>query len=215
MKKTIAILLSIALLVLWSGCAKQPDPEDSVTSFFESAKILDLQTMYTLVRPEALEAMGEFEELPTQEEMEAEIPESSRFIWDYFKASAQKLTYTITGSEVDGDTASVNVDISYVDSVPVLQAAIGEMFMKAFSLAFSGEEMTEEESTKLMEDIFKDKMETMEETMVDASIQVNLTKIDGVWYISTIHDDLFNAISFGLYSAEEMLEGLFNMQVEE
>jgi hypothetical protein len=85
----------------------------------------------------------------------------------------------IIDSQVDGDTAVVNVSITSID----LSAVMTTYIANAFSLAYSNLDATEDELTVLMMQAFGDAIEAKLGTTVTNEAAVNLEKVDGEWKI--------------------------------
>lgn len=71
----------------------------------------------------------------------------------YLKDSAGKMTYTVNKTQIEGDTATVNVNITYTDITPVVTQAMADYIAKAFEMAMNeGVELDEAEAQKLFTD---------------------------------------------------------------
>lgn len=71
----------------------------------------------------------------------------------YLKDSAGKMTYTVNETQIEGDTATVNVNITYTDITPVVTQAMADYIAKAFEMAMNeGVELDEAEAQKLFTD---------------------------------------------------------------
>lgn len=117
---------------------------------------------------------------------------------DAMKTMMSAMDYEIIDSQVDGDTAVVNVSITSIDMSAVMTTYIAN----AFSLAYSNLDATEDELTVLMMQAFGDAIEANIDNTVTNEAAVNLEKVDGDWKI--VGDETFiNAIYGGLLSAIE------------
>ncbi|MBF7096660.1 DUF4878 domain-containing protein [Alkalibacter mobilis] len=206
MKKSIAMILLLVLALIMTGCGSQPKPDSTVENFFKAAKVLDLESMAENVDPATKMELPQMDEiLQTGEVSEDTLPASEYFI-DYLKTNASKLDYTIKNTEVNEDKATVTVDVSYVNTLPIFKETIGEVFMQAFSMLFSGVEMTEEETNQLFEKVLKEKIESSTESLANKTITLPLILKEKTWYISELNDDLLNAVSLGLNDADSIFE---------
>lgn len=71
----------------------------------------------------------------------------------YLKDSAGKMTYTVNEAQIEGDTATVNVNRTYTDITPVVTQAMADYIAKAFEMAMNeGVELDEAEAQKLFTD---------------------------------------------------------------
>ncbi len=128
---------------------------------------------------------------------------------DYLKTNAGKMTYKVTGSEIDGDKAVVTVDCKYVNGGPLLKATIGEAFSKMMGLAFSGIEMTEEENNQIFMSIMKEQAKLIGETFKEATIKINCIKEQDTWYIAETNDELLDVVMSGFMTAGKEIADSF------
>lgn len=204
MKKLISIIVTGVMILSIVGCgATLTSPEDTVKNYFEAAKNLDIKAMAATINPSNIEDIEETESLLD------ETDDYTKYFMDYFKDNAKKITYEITGSEMDGSSAVVTVDCKYVDSSPILMATIGEAFSQIMSVALSGVEMTEKETEEIFMDIMKQQSEILDETFTEATIEIECEEIDGKWYISETSNDLVDVVMSGFISAGEELSNSF------
>lgn len=196
--RTIAVsMLSLALLAGCSGAK----PESTVDEFFTAGQKLDTEAMAAAVLSTNEEEVTDPEELLTDD--------SNEYLLEYFKTNAEKMTYEVTESEVDGDKAVVTVNAKYVDGAPLIQATISSAFMKMLPLAFSGTEMTEEQTNQVFADTMKEQEEIVSETFKEATLKIDLVKEDNEWYITEITDEMMDVVMSGFMSLSTELEGAF------
>lgn len=196
--RTIAVsMLSLALLAGCSGAK----PESTVDEFFTAGQKLDTEAMAAAVLSTNEEEVTDPEELLTDD--------SNEYLLEYFKTNAERMTYEVTESEVDGDKAVVTVNAKYVDGAPLIQATISSAFMKMLPLAFSGTEMTEEQTNQVFADTMKEQEEIVSETFKEATLKIDLVKEDNEWYITEITDEMMDVVMSGFMSLRTELEGAF------
>ncbi len=191
MKKIISFILVMFMLVVFVGCGTVT-PEDTVSKFFKSVKVFNIEGIEeTLVE-------GKTEEI-VNTELFKELDENSVFL-NLILDNMEKLSYNITDSEVDGNMAVVSVSTKYVDSGPLLKATFSEYILKAFGSAFSGEEMSDEDMEKMLEDIMLEKKKEIPETFKEVDLKIDLVKKDDEWLITEINDELLDVLMSGMYS---------------
>lgn len=196
--KTIAVsMLSLALLAGCSGAK----PESTVEAFFTAGQQLDAEAMAATILSTNEEEVTETEGLL--------LDDSNEYLVEYFKTNAEKMTYEVTGSEVDGDKAVVTINAKYVDGAPLIKATISSAFMKMLPLAFSGTEMTEEETNQMFADTMKEQAEIVSETFKESTLKIDLVKQDNEWYITEITDEMMDVVMSGFMSLSTELEGAF------
>ena len=190
-------MLSLALLAGCSGAK----PESTVEEFFTAGQQLDTEAMAAAVLSTNEEEVTGTEELLTDE--------SNEYLLEYFKTNAEKMTYEVTGSEIDGDKAVVTMNAKYVDGAPLIKATISSAFMKMLPLAFSGTEMTEEETKQMFADTMKEQAEIVSETFKETTLKIDLVKQDNEWYITEITDEMMDVVLSDFMSLSTELEGSF------
>lgn len=204
MKKLIIIFVLPIILFLLAGCGAA-GPEDTVDKYFTAAQKLDLISMAANIAPSNTEDRDITSTLLEGEEQE----EFQKYALDYLKTNARKMTYTISGSEVNGDKAVVTVDCKYVDSGRILKATVGEMFAKLFGQAFSGVEMTDEENEQMFLNVMEEQIKTFDETFTDVTLNIDLVKSEDTWYIAKVSDEMLDVVASGFISAGKEISDFF------
>ena len=199
MRKWRTIAVSMLSLALLAGCSGAK-PESTVEEFFTAGQQLDTEAMAAAV-------LSTNEEVTDPEELLTD--DSNEYLLEYFKTNAEKMTYEVTGSEIDGDKAIVTMNAKYVDGAPLIKATISSAFMKMLPLAFSGTEMTEEETNQMFADTMKEQSEIVSETFKEATLKIDLVKEDNEWYITEITDEMMDVVMSGFMSLSTELEGAF------
>jgi hypothetical protein len=200
MRKWRTIAVSMLSLALLAGCSGAK-PESTVEAFFTAGQQLDAEAMAATILSTNEEEVTETEELL--------LDDSNEYLVEYFKTNAEKMTYEVTGSEVDGDKAVVTINAKYIDGAPLIKATISSAFMKMLPLAFSGTEMTEEETNQMFADTMKEQAEIVSETFKEATLKIDLVKQDNEWYITEITDEMMDVVMSGFMSLSTELEGAF------
>lgn len=198
-KKKFKLLMPlIMMIVLLVGCGKsEPKPDEMVTKFMESLKKVDWKSMASYMKDSDWE--GENEELIGEESMQ-----------DFFTNTLAKLTYTVGESKVDGGNATVPVDIKYYDGTDLISEILGEYFTKAMGVALSGQEMSDEDATKMLGDMFSEKTKNLEDTYDEISIDFECVKEDDKWVISNLDDNMLNVITSNFNKVSEDMNESFS-----
>lgn len=115
-----------------------------------------------------------------------------------------QLEWQIRETKKDGDTAIVTVEITNKDFSNVMQEIFSEMIAQAFSSAFTGQEMTEEDTMKLM----KEKIDEVTATTTNTE-EINMVKEDGIWKFSD-SDELANMLLPGFTAGLKNMQDSFN-----
>lgn len=206
MKKFHRFLILVLMVFLGFGCGATAKPDDVVKEFFSAAQTFDMEKMVATIVPENTLAAQYTREMLGGEEF-ADYPEE---VMGYLEQNASKITYEITSSQITGDQAVVTVAASYIDSYPLLEEIFSEYMTQAFAMAFSGQEITDEDYQILMADIFADKLETASDNFKDATLEIPCEMIDGKWYISDVDEDLLDVFLSGFILASATFESQIN-----
>jgi len=205
MRKFVSLLVVIGMLVV-VGCSTSPTtPESTVSNFIEAGKKFDFPQMATMINPLSSISKEKITDL-TEEDSENEY---QKYFLDYLKENAAKITYTVKESKIENDKATVSVDFKYVNGGLLLKATLGEVFSKVIPLAFSGVELSDEETEQMFVDAMKKQKEVTTESFIEKTLDIKLVKVDEQWYIDELNDELLdvfmsNFISVGNEINESM-----------
>lgn len=201
-KKLLLPVLAILSILMLVACGGQSGPERTIDNFMTDYTDLKLQELEQYVDEGVF---GEVDETVELEEL-SEVDFSKVEKFDDFKANFKKLTkevkYDVTHVEEDGTTAVADIKLTYADASEPLASSFGEYIGQMFGLAFSGQEMTEEEQElKAMEviiDIVTDNLDGYDVTTKEVQGKIELAEKDGEWVMTDIDDEIMNALTFGL-----------------
>ncbi len=199
--------LSILVVVLLAGCSTAK-PESTVSAFIEAGKKFDLVKMAETVNPSKVSDKEKIESL-TQEGNNP-INQYQNYFLEYLRENAAKITYTVNNTIIEGEKATVSVDFKYVNGSPLIKSTIEEIFTKAMSMAFSGEEVSDEEMREMFVSAMKDQQQSIEESFVEKSIDIKLVQVDKKWYIDESSDELLDVFTSNFISVGNELEEAMN-----
>ena len=191
MKKIVAIILSLVMVLSLAGCGEVKKAEEVVTNMFEAFKAGDFDKAEAyLVQDE--DADGEDEESDESDEM--------------FNHVFTKLEYTIGSCEkISGEEVQVTASVT----APDMKVAVGEFFTKAlefaFANAFSENPLSEEDTTAEMERIFVEATEKDDLGTVTNEVAITVVKTEEGWKVKS-DDALVDAISGGMMTAFQEME---------
>ncbi len=201
-KKLLLSVLAILSILTLVACGGQGGPEQTIDNFMKDYKDLKLQELEKYVDEGVT---GEIDGTVDLEELsEADFSKVEKF--DDLKANFKKLTkdvkYDVTNIEEDGATAVADITFTYADASEPLASSFGELIGQMFGLAFSGQEMTDEEmelkTMEIMVDVFSDSLDGYEATTKEVQGKIELVEKEGKWIIADIDDEIMNALTFGL-----------------
>lgn len=204
MKKLFAMIVTTVMMLSLAACGSST-PEATVDQYFAAAQKLDVESMVATIAPSNTENVEETTDMLNGEDQD----DYTQYFLDYLKANAEKMTYTITDSDVDGDTAIVTVECKYVDGAPIIEATMGEVFSRVLGMAFSGAEPTEEEMAEMFISIMQEQTENLDESFMEAILAINCIKQDGVWYIAEVDDIMLDVVLSGFIAAGEDIASSF------
>lgn len=193
MKKIILLLTTFLLAIFLTACSSAK-PEDTINSFFSSAKKFDFEGMNKVMENNDEKYKDIVKELETEDP-------STQYVLDYLKNNASKITYTIKDSEIKDNNAKIQVECKFVDSTPLLKEIVAEAFTKMLGMSFSGQDLTDEKTTEMLVSIMKEKQKSVEETFVTKTVEFECTKKDNKWIISSANDALADVLLSNLVTA--------------
>lgn len=190
MKKILSLVLALVMTLSLASCGAEPKPDGVVTDFCNAMQKFDLVTMSAL--------MDGADEVTEEElaEMEEEIPTEMR---EYFTTQAGKMTYSITGSEVVEDTATVTVVFKYSDITPIMGVVLGEYIQQAFAMAFTG--ASDEAMEDLLYSIFNEKVKTVDATTAETTVDFSCVKTEEGWAITEAGEDAMHVLTCNMAAA--------------
>jgi len=201
MKKVISIAGIILMLLLLGSCG-EAKPEDTVSRFFSAAQKFDAQTMISTLVPSNKDDASLIRNVT-----EGSQNEFDKYFVEYLKGNAKKMTFSVTESKINGDTALVTVKCRYVDGGPVLKGAIGSIYANEVSFQLSGNSLTQEKENEIIKGIIDNQIRLSGEKYVEATIQVNCYKQVDKWYIVDVNEEMYDAVASGFLTAWRDLQG--------
>lgn len=214
MKKFISILLILAMVFCLAACGsdkgaeaeeevKVMTPEEVVAAGLDCIINYDEDSIaeYFIFEDgdadlgNILNSGDDAEEAEASEDTETEENINELADDEMVKLIFSHMTYKIISSEINGDTATVTVDITNKDAA----TAFGNAFVAVLALAFSG--ASDEEIDSAFSSAFAESFESDENESVTSTVVINLKMIDGKWMVDPNNDAFLDAICGGLISA--------------
>ena len=196
-KKLFSIMLAAVIMVSMVGCSSSK-PENTVNEFLKNSKNFDLAAMNENISPDSQSNSDVVEAVEDHEDLKPYLK--------FFKKNTQKMTYTIKETNIDEDEANVTVDFKYVDSSDALNAAFTELLKVAFTQAFSGNEMSDEEIEKLITDTLTEYESENSDKFAEKTLDLYCIKVDNKWYIDDFDEEFFDVLLCNYISSLENLD---------
>lgn len=120
---------------------------------------------------------------------------------EYLKNNASEITYKVEDVKVKENEATVKIRFRYNDMSSVIENTL----IKYVETAPSENNYSEEEKNKILSDILEKEIIESDPIYIEKSINVDMIKIEDVWYINNLNNDLINIMmSNYLYTFEKL-----------
>ena len=148
MKKVISLMLALVLALSLTACGGKTGPEGVVGQFCKGLQELDEKAIAQCFEN------GDDLELSELEDVDSDDAVAQK-IMDFMKSCAGRLKYQVGEATVDGDTATVPVEFTYVNAGSLMTEILTEYISQAWSLALSGAD--DEKLAAAFEEVFDEK----------------------------------------------------------
>lgn len=192
LKKLVIMIAVSVFLVALCGCNEVKNAESALNSAVSALQAGDCATATGYINgSEILDNNEMFKDFENGEGV--------------MKALFAKLSCKINSSEqVDDNNVKINADITNINTSVAFQNTISQMF----SLAFSGENISEEEMENKVIEIFVENLSGEGAETVTSTVDVNMVKTEDGWKIDA-DEAVQDALTGGLVSAAENLSNSF------
>lgn len=198
------VILVILVLAVAGGTAfylyQRQQPKKTAEQFLDSMQKMDFTTMESLLQSSDLSALDN-----------ADIRNAA--YTDFFTAINQKMTYKITGNRFDiqNGTASVTAHITYVDGTNIYKETITEFLRQIVASAYSGAQLSEEETQEKLASILNEKAKSSEkDEFSETDIIYPLIKTNEGWKIVSLDDATVKIMSANFKSVEDEINNSLN-----
>jgi|GEM_PF-277346 len=217
--KTIsAIVLALAMVLSLSACGgPKESAQEVVTKGIEAVKAMDKAKIATYWGADTFKDLDTSETTATSAVPSTAAPTATPSAEDTAKYEAMikpiftGITYKIISSteDVKAETATVSAEITNTDMNIIMSEFVKQAVSAALAAAFSGNQMTEEESDKLFTDTFTTLMAREDNTKVTKTVNIDLKLVDNAWKIVP-SDEVVDAMLGGINSFTDALNGAMN-----
>ena len=187
MKKVISLMLALVLALSLTACGGKAGPEGVVGQFCKGLQELD---------EKAIAQCFDSDDAVTQK------------IMDFMKSCAGQLKYQVGEAAVDGDTATVPVEFTYVNAGSLMTEILTEYISEAWSLALSGAD--DEKLAAAFEEVFDEKTTGADFPTLTATLTIPCVQTSDGWKISSsadnseeLSDQLLDILTSNIYGALE------------
>lgn len=207
MKKVISLMLALVLALSLTACGGKTGPEGVVGQFCKGLQELDEKTIAQCFEN------GDDLELSELEDVDSDDAVAQK-IMDFMKSCAGRLKYQVGEATVDGDTATVPVEFTYVNAGTLMTEILTEYISQAWSLALSGAD--DEKLAAAFEEVFDEKTTGADFPTLTATLTIPCVQTSDGWKISSsadsseeLSDQLLDILTSNIYGAlEEFGAGL-------
>ena len=133
----------------------------------------------------------------------------------FFQNVNQKMTFEIkkTSFSLANGTANVTAKIRYIDGSDIYKETITEFLKQIVSTAFSGEELTEEQTQQKLAALLEEKAGTVQDKFAETEITYPLIKAGGYWKIVSLDAETVKFMSANFTNVQdEINQSLVEME---
>lgn len=198
-KKSRAGFILFLLIVILAGAGAggyyfwaRMQPEKTVETFLAGMQKMDFDGMSAQLQSNDLSALDD-----------ADIRDEA--YTEFFQGINQKMSYKITKNifNIQNGTASITVRIKYIDGSDIYKETITEFLRQIVSTAFSGEQLTEEETQQKLAAILKEKAGTVEDKFMEADVTYPVIKTNNGWKIVSLDDETVKIMSANFKNVQD------------
>ena len=186
MKRFFCILCAVSLCVAMAGCEIGDKPETPVSGFCAAMQTFDLGAMndYLEVEDTSIDTL--------LDNMDG-IYES---VMEVMAQYSQGMTYTITDTQKEGDSATVSVSFDYVD-ISVLFGQTMETYVQEI-ISSLGSDLSEEEMVERFMEILKETSQSDETEKSTITADFTCVKTEKGWKISHVPGEVLTVLTGNL-----------------
>ncbi len=197
MKKITLIITFVTIIVFVSGCKNATKPESVVANYLKAFKSFDLEkaASYTVSKTDPLLVLN------------VDIDKNDLALYNFYKSNAKKLTFKIKESRSYDSNAVVFVHCKYIDGTKFYERVIGEYLLRAMQFDFNG---SNDDYDDLLNNVLKEMIPSFKSVYTERLIRLDCIKIDDVWMIEKITDDMGDILTLNLITVTNELGNLFH-----
>lgn len=186
MKRFFCMLCAVMLCVTMTGCGIGDKPEAPVNGFCTAMKEFDLKAMndYLAVEDGTIDALLE------------NTDETYERIIEMIEKYSKEMTYTITDTQKDGESATVSVEFEYVDISEIVNEAMRVYVQEMISSQST--DLSEEEMMERFMEIVEETSERAELEKLTATADFACVKTEEGWKIDQVPQEALTVLTGNL-----------------
>lgn len=203
-KKGLIIFLVILILAAAgaAGCYfwERQQPVETVKTFLTDVQKMNFDGMKAQLQSNDLAALDN-----------ADI--TNEAYKTFFQNVNQKMTFSIKKTEFNiiNETASITAKIKYIDGSDIYKETITEFLKQIVATAFSGQQLTEEETQQKLAALLEEKSAAITNTFAETEITYPLIKAGGKWKIVALDGETVKMMSANFTNVQDEI----NQSLEE
>lgn len=181
---------------------QRQQPVQTVEGFLQDIQTMDFNGMSAFLQD------GDLSQLD-----EADIRDETYA--GFFQEINSKMTYDITENHfrITNGTANVTARIRYIDGSNIYKETITEFLRQIVSTAFSGEDLTEQETRETLSSILQEKAQSAQDSFSETEITYPLIKTESGWKILSLDEETVTFMSANFKTVEdEINQSLSDME---
>ncbi|HJB16744.1 MAG TPA: DUF5067 domain-containing protein [Candidatus Blautia excrementipullorum] len=205
-KKGFIIFLVILILAVAAGAGyyffQRQKPVNTVKEFLNAAKAMDFEKMSGLLQNNDMTVLDN-----------ADITNAA--YTSFFSSINQKMNFDIskTNFNILNGTANVTAHITYIDGSDIYRETITEFLRQIVSTAFSGEQLTEEQTQQKLAALLEETASSSEDKYTETDITYPLIKAGNTWKIVSLDANTAQMMSANFTDVQdEINESLVEME---
>lgn len=133
----------------------------------------------------------------------------------FFQSINEKMSFEITHTDfnIQNGTANITAKIRYIDGSEIYKETITEFLRQIVATAFSGTELSEEETQQKLAAILQEKSAAVEDIFTEAEIVYPVIEANGQWRIVALDDSTVKIMSANFKNVQdEINQSLVEME---
>ena len=205
-KKKKGLIIFLVILVLAAAGAagyyfwERQQPIETVKTFLTDVQKMNFDGMKAQLQSNDLSALDN-----------ADI--TNEAYKTFFQNVNQKMTFSIKKTEFNiiNETASITTKIKYIDGSDIYKETITEFLKQIVATAFSGQQLTEEETQQKLAALLEEKSAAISNTFAETEITYPLIKAGGKWKIVALDGETVKMMSANFTNVQDEI----NQSLEE